>query len=493
MKLHRVDLLALTDVDQLQQTFSAQIYMQWRIPGGAEDEHLCKELHTDRPAFPIGPDGKPTFRPPAGWFLNQFDFSNAIEVRQLDKAIMRSGPDLMMSTRYQGTFSEALELESFPFDSQPLAIRMVVNCRESGPVPVRLEIDSPIAKSVDPRKSFALYQQWHLADLLCVRIGKTSDVSDRVFPQVSFSAFVARRPAFVLTNVALPSMLISCLSFVPFCLDATSAIADRFALLFALVLTTVAFKSTISTMVPAISYLTWLDKYVMAGSCCVFLSVLASAFTTLVPAHRTRSADLLSGGLLGIFWLFTQAVVGCKATRALRKKLDLLAELLQDSSEASGPAGRDLTRVRSKSRMRHCRLASSFKRKSGATKEDSGTNPETVVSAAAASSATQAPMPTPALMPKATAAPATRPAQCLGSQDGDWAVGSELGSGAEGAQKSREIRTQLRLRGLANRSTSGAERTSKPSLQLAPAVLPSPRPTGEDGQGARGEIVHDAV
>lgn len=262
MKLQRVDLLALTNIDQINQSFTAQLYVQLRIPDGASDADLCSCLHEDRPPFPIGEDGLPTFRPSAGWYLNQFDFVNALDVHILDKAVMRSGPDLLLNTRYQGTFTEAFELENFPFDAQPLSISMVINCRESGPVPVSLRLEENLAKSVDPRKSFALYQQYHLADLINVRLGKTTTVSDRVFPTMAITFLVARRPAFVLTNVALPTLLISTLSFVPFMLHADVYIADRFALLFALVLTTVAFKSTIATMVPAIPSLTWVGTYI---------------------------------------------------------------------------------------------------------------------------------------------------------------------------------------------------------------------------------------
>jgi hypothetical protein len=346
LRLRRVDLLSLTEIDQLRQVFTAQLYVTFCIPGGAEDPCLCSELHKEKPAFPIGPDGKPTFRPPAGWYLNQLDFSNAVDVRLIDKAIMQSGSDLVLSARYQGTFSEALELERFPFDAQPLTISMVVNCRESGPVPVAIELDDLVAKSVDPRKSFALYQEWHLADLICVRVGRTSaDIADRVFPQISFSFFVARRPGFVLTNVALPTLLISTLSFVPFCLDPMDYIADRFALLFALVLTTVTFKSIISTMVPAIAYLTWVDKYVLASSLCVFASMLISALVFVVPSPDPRRTDNIACACLGVVWLCAQLYYGAQAIRAVQKKRDILAQLSSDIGDASSGTPAHLPRA----------------------------------------------------------------------------------------------------------------------------------------------------
>ena len=86
LKLHRIDLLSLTQIDQLEQSFTCQVYLQFLVPHGARDPDLCKDMHVDRPSFPIGPDGRPTSRPSAAWYLNQLDFTNALDVRVVDKA-----------------------------------------------------------------------------------------------------------------------------------------------------------------------------------------------------------------------------------------------------------------------------------------------------------------------------------------------------------------------------------------------------------------------
>ena len=57
-----VELTSLTDISVINQEFKAQFYIEFRVVGGAIDPDFSK----DGNAFPIV-DGKPTFRPPAGY------------------------------------------------------------------------------------------------------------------------------------------------------------------------------------------------------------------------------------------------------------------------------------------------------------------------------------------------------------------------------------------------------------------------------------------
>ena len=203
-----------------------------------------------------------------------------------------------------------------------------------------------------------------------VVLGRISQGTDRTFPTMSFVFFAARRPAFVLTNVALPTLLISLLSFVPFALDPIDFIADRLALAFSLVLTTVAFKSTISTMVPAVSYLTWMDNYVLMSMSCVFLSVLISAIIYACMPHEAdstdaRGADSIALAALFGFWFCTQLYYFVQAIFAKRLKDQMLADLcdlgqlgLSTAVKKRHPSWlhTSKTRVRSQTRMRHSGL-----------------------------------------------------------------------------------------------------------------------------------------
>jgi len=282
---------------------------------------------------------------------------------------------------------------------------------------------------------------------------------------------VARRPKFVLTNVALPTLLISCLSFVPFCLDPVAAIADRFALLFALVLTTVAFKSTIATMVPAIAYLTWLDKYVMVSSCCVFLSVLASALTTFVPPSRVPTVDVVSAGVLAVFMLATQVYFGWRAYASMRAKLTILSELSTDASHDAGapdPSMRNITRVRSQSRMRHSRLLK-LSRQNGSACSLRRSSRSALEEAAPAADALAAPAPIGEASKRHAAIEVAS-----GAEDaplpGPPGIQHRADAGSDDLTPAQQIRSRFR-----RRSSSSPPTKPGPSSLLAPARLPPPR------------------
>ena len=121
-RVQLVELTSLTELAIVQQTFTAQFYIEFRINGGAHDAELCNPSSD----FPFGSDGKPTFLPSAAWFINQLDFNNAKLWRKLDSHIRKEGDDLIIAVRVVGTFSEFMELHGFPFDSQDLTISLAI-------------------------------------------------------------------------------------------------------------------------------------------------------------------------------------------------------------------------------------------------------------------------------------------------------------------------------------------------------------------------------
>ena len=89
----RVDLINISAIDEISQTFAARLYVQCAFRGGARDEHLS----SDSRGFPVDALGTPTFRPSAAWFLDQVEFHNAkFEVTQLDYRVVRMDDDLVL-------------------------------------------------------------------------------------------------------------------------------------------------------------------------------------------------------------------------------------------------------------------------------------------------------------------------------------------------------------------------------------------------------------
>ena len=198
-----VEVLKITNISIIDQKFSMDFYIELRIDGGARDA----DLSAADAAFPIGADGKPTFKPSALWYLAQVDFNNAEQFTCQDARAVSSGDDLVLSARYCGTFLEPMELEEFPFDVQSLTCSLAVNCRTNGPIPVVIAID-PAAKLhiAMEEKYFPLHSEWRLERAVrcsCELVG----TEGRRFPTVNIEAVMHRRPTYYVVNVCGPMFI----------------------------------------------------------------------------------------------------------------------------------------------------------------------------------------------------------------------------------------------------------------------------------------------
>ena len=110
-ELTRVNFLKISWIDPINQSFSAHVFIECVIRGGALDEHLMQD--DDSFQFPY---------PSAKWFWRQqVDFSNSISHEVVETKVARVPPDsddLTFQLRVIGTFSETLELRRFPLDVQ---------------------------------------------------------------------------------------------------------------------------------------------------------------------------------------------------------------------------------------------------------------------------------------------------------------------------------------------------------------------------------------
>jgi hypothetical protein len=95
----------------------------------------------------------------------------------------------------------------------------------------------------------------------------------RAFPRLHIKVIVSRKSYYAVVNMILPTAFLVILCFLQFCIP-VDEVADRGAYTLTLLMTASANKYTISTMVPSISYLTMLDKYVLIFYFLIFVVVL---------------------------------------------------------------------------------------------------------------------------------------------------------------------------------------------------------------------------
>jgi hypothetical protein len=304
LELTQIDLMKLHNIDVQKLTFQAQIWVEFTIRGGALDA----DLSADGAVFPMGADGKPTFRPSAGWYMQQVDFRNAHSVRVVDSKWRRAGDDILMAMRYEGMFSEEYQLDDFPFDQQGLTILLNFNCRVGGPLPIELVV-SPTCKitlsCIDvcpPAREWTVNTKMKLNSF---NLGEQYG-SDRVFPTLSLTAQVKRKPMYHVLNLAVPMGLFSVLSLIQAMCNANTegSINHRHQMTLMMVLTATSYKMAIAGKLPPVSYLTWLDKYTLSNYLLIIAVAVQSRALTQLGGddEQTGLFDTVCTAVAAGFW-----------------------------------------------------------------------------------------------------------------------------------------------------------------------------------------------
>ena len=350
-----IEVTMLPGIRILEQDFTSQFYIEFRIDGGAQDA----ELRSTSEDFPIGEDGKPTFLPSALWYLNQLDFNNAKSWTKLDQKVLVRGDDLVCAVRFEGVFMEPMELQRFPFDTQDLTTSLAINCRTTGMTPVRFVLDheaqNAYRHSIDIRH-FPLHNEWELGPHVHAELGLTGSVG-RQFPALDFSLLIRRKPLYYLLNVVYPMATFAFMANFQIALPRYET-ADRFSVCFSLLLTVVAFKFSISQMLPAVSYLTVMDTFLLACAGTVVLACFEAgamgylindavdaglehdaAIELAAQLERIREINAANGDANGLRMDDGAAVDGASVDGAPDRALTHALRLLRSSSSSMGDHG----------------------------------------------------------------------------------------------------------------------------------------------------------
>ncbi|XP_064598221.1 cys-loop ligand-gated ion channel-like isoform X2 [Liolophura sinensis] len=229
--------------------------------------------------------------------------------------------------RVKGVFMENLELDDFPFDVQDLTITVA---SELPSFEVELIEDIEEHHLVN-RQSFVDEQEWHLymhteTERKEFYIEKSEATIKR--SALSVKCRAARRPGYFVWNIFMVTFLICSLCFATFSVDKNRP-HNRLQLSFTLMLTAVAFKSVVNQSLPKISYLTYMDKYLLASM--IMLSTICAwhgIVTTI--SNKDGSADRIENIVLtalaviyilyNVGFIFMIYLFPCKRRRLMNLK-----------------------------------------------------------------------------------------------------------------------------------------------------------------------------
>jgi len=228
----------------------------------------------------------------------QVILSNAADVQDVQGVLQRGYPDgtVKLVQTVNATARSALALRRYPFDRQELEIVFEVLGFDDTEIALK-------PGSTALNDNMMRTPQWDLLD-----IGATTGSLSAPYAAASgrSSTFVItldvqRQPFFVMRLVVLPLAVIMVLSWSVFWMD-RSSLGDRMAVSFVGILTSVAYQSTVSEIMPQISYMTLIHGFLYLS----FLLMCSTVVINLVVGTRDRRGDFVSGDLIDrrCRWLF---------------------------------------------------------------------------------------------------------------------------------------------------------------------------------------------
>jgi hypothetical protein len=203
-----------------------------------------------------------------------------------DVALVEPDGEVMIRQRIWGDFSQPLELQEFPFDQQVFQVSFLSAIY--GPHEV-LMIQDPERKSLmAPRFSLP---DWTIIGLETpTRIYRLAeDMPGRSMLSVSLTA--TRKTGYYVIKVILPFILIVMMSWIVFWIDPEQT-GTQIGMAATAMLTLIAYRFAVDQLIPAVSYLTRLDGFILAATVLVFLSLIEGVLTAWWNGNGKRPRAL---------------------------------------------------------------------------------------------------------------------------------------------------------------------------------------------------------
>lgn len=188
--------------------------------------------------------------------------------------------------RVWGDFSQPLDLHDFPFDTQKFEIWIA--SAQYPPSEVVLVQDPNLPSLMAPRFSLP---DWTIEDFdTLTRVYRLSEnAPGRSSFVVSLTA--TRKTGYYLIKVILPFILIVMMSWVVFWID-PEHLGIQIAMAATSMLTLIAYRFAVDQLIPAVSYLTRLDRFILVSTLLVFTSLGEGVLTAWLNNNQRRELAL---------------------------------------------------------------------------------------------------------------------------------------------------------------------------------------------------------
>jgi len=223
-----------------------------------------------------------TYRPGEIW-TPRLEFVNATSPREIHDTSIGVAPsgDVTYAERFNAELSARFELRRYPFDTQALEIFVHPFVADADQIVFTLR-DSDVWTASE-FNTYSSLAQWDLAVMQPTL--HVHQEQKRTIAGVRFGIQVTRRSAYYIWKVFVPLVLMVCVSWGVFWIE-PGDLSSQIQVSVTTILTVIAFAFAISSSMPRVPYLTYIDAFFL--QCYVFVFV---AFTEIMIVHVTHRSD----------------------------------------------------------------------------------------------------------------------------------------------------------------------------------------------------------
>ena len=288
-----VYVIDVDEIDSANQTFAASVYVEarWNIPA----------LRHKGPG-PLYRSLSDVWSPRLTIVNLQQQwtaFPEAVEISPVGEVVYRQ--------KIWGRFSQPLDLKNFPLDRQLLEIHLAAaGLLENEVKMVSLKRGSGRASGIG--------QQISVPDFRVVSWKAESSpyIAYKGAPGTAgflFQIEMARQPMYYLVKVIIPLCLIVMMSWAPNWID-PDQIGANLGISATSFLTLVAYLFAITVLLPRVSYITRMDRFILLSTVVVFLSLVQTVGSAaLVKKGKTRLVHRIDLGSRAVYPIFLLIIV----------------------------------------------------------------------------------------------------------------------------------------------------------------------------------------
>lgn len=278
-------ILDIPEVDELAETFEIDAYLRlkWNDPSAYNE--IGKEIPLDSTYHSDSTSEAMETLENIGWFYI-VEIANQVGERNTLLASLSITPEgeIEYMERLQVSLRSEYELNRYPFDSQILRIRIESFAYDASKL-IFEDDDIIFYRNLDSKESRLVLEEWELPG----NIWSEADVShsqlmDTDWPYIEAHIEIGRKFGYHVWKIFLPMLLIISISWSVFWIGKEN-VGSRLSLSLISLLTVISFNFFVSTNLPKISYLTFMDYFVIGIYVFMTLAVIEVLTTYLLSSH----------------------------------------------------------------------------------------------------------------------------------------------------------------------------------------------------------------